>query len=84
MGDETVDLPANARTGEISTQELVENAMAVEEAISKKVAEMGNGAAVNSVLELAGELADIRQMEDSLVQAMANTEIKEGKDDSKV
>ena len=84
MGDETVALPTNVRNGEISTQDLVENAMAIEEAVSKKVAEIGNGATVDRMLALAGELVDIRRMEDTLVQAMANTKTDKGGDDSKV
>ena len=59
----------------MSVEKLVENVKEVEKAVYEKVAEIGqNGAAVSSVLELAGDLADIREMEDSLLHVLANTD----------
>ena len=74
---------ANARdseydAGEMSVEELIENAKEIEKAVYEKAEEIGKGeVAVDSVLELAGELADVREMEDSLLEVLVNTETEE-------
>lgn len=63
---------------EMSAEELLENVEEVEEAVYEDVAGIEeNGATVDSVLELAEDLADAREMEDSMLQEMANLEPEE-------
>ena len=59
-------------------EELLENVEEVEKAVYEEVAEIEeNGEADDSVLELAKDLADVQEMEDSLMQVLVNTETEE-------
>ena len=71
--------------GELTVEELVENVKEVEKAVHEKMADIGeNGPSDDSVLDLAKDLAHVREMEDSLLQVLANTETEEEEDDSEV
>lgn len=69
----------------LSVEELVENVKEVEIAMHEKMAEIGeNGASDESVLDLAMDMADVREMEDELLKALATAKIEEEEDDLEV